>query len=42
MQVLDGEQMRIEVLAGKLRMLLPFDHNATPHGGGRQVPNFGV
>ena len=32
MQVLDGAQMRIEVLAGKLRMLLPFDHNATPHG----------
>ena len=32
MQVLDGEQMRIEVLAGKLRMLLPFDYNATPHG----------
>jgi hypothetical protein len=31
-QVLDGEQMRIEVLEGKLRMLLPFDHSATPHG----------
>lgn len=31
-QVLDGEQMRIEVLEGKLRMLLPFDHNAAPHG----------